>query len=124
MRVITDFTNTTAGPCTNLQYGQVEEYGIIFNAPSAIQVAAKAFLNGPYDASTGLMKDDLRLATLIPTTEPFTLLGYSFEGGGGETIAPSVFTVTGANAIVDWVILELRTGLIRHRSIEKRFDPT
>ncbi|MBK7239236.1 MAG: PKD domain-containing protein [Flavobacteriales bacterium] len=112
MRVITDFTNTTAGPCTNLQYGQVEEYGIIFNAPSAIQVAAKAFLNGPYDASTGLMKDDLRLATLIPTTEPFTLLGYSFEGGGGETIAPSVFTVTGANAIVDWVILELRTGLI------------
>ncbi|MBP6311310.1 MAG: PKD domain-containing protein [Flavobacteriales bacterium] len=111
MRVITDFTNTTPGPCTNLQYGQVEEYGILFDAPSAIQVAAKAFLNGPYDATTGLMNDDLRLASLIPTTEPFTLLGYSFVGGGGETIAPSVLTATGTNAIVDWVILELRTGL-------------
>jgi PKD repeat protein len=30
MRVISDFTNTAPGACTNLQYGQVEEYGVIF----------------------------------------------------------------------------------------------
>ncbi len=30
-------------------------------------------------------------------------------GGGGETVAPSIFQTTGPNAIVDWVFLELRS---------------
>ncbi|MBL7954922.1 MAG: PKD domain-containing protein [Flavobacteriales bacterium] len=109
MRVITDFLNTAPGPCTTpVQYGQVEEYGIVISAPAGIAVAAKAFLEGPYDATTGLMADGLRSASLIPSTEPYTALGYSFVGGGGETVAPAVLAVTGSNAIVDWVVVELR----------------
>jgi len=55
------------------------------------------------------MNDDLRTLGLIPLTEPYTALGFTHVGnGGGETINPSVLNTGGANAIVDWVFLELR----------------
>ncbi|WP_020598393.1 Ig-like domain-containing protein, partial [Spirosoma panaciterrae] len=69
-----------------------------------------ALINAPV---AGRMRDDLRVKNLIPTTEPYTSLGFTQTGGGGgETIAnPSgVFAVTGANAIVDWVLVELRNA--------------
>lgn len=109
LRVISDFVNTAAGPCTTpLQYGQVEEYGIYFPAPTAIAVAPKVHLQGPYNATTGLMNDALRSAGQLPLAEPFTALGHTFVGGGGETTTAPVLAVTGANAIVDWVVVELR----------------
>ncbi|HQV39408.1 MAG: hypothetical protein IPO60_16840 [Flavobacteriales bacterium] len=67
------------------------------------------FLEGPYDANTGMMQDSLRRKGLIPLAEPYTALGFTQAGGGGgETILPSVLNTTGGNAIVDWVLLELR----------------
>jgi hypothetical protein len=42
--------------------------------------------------------------------EPYTALGYVHSGaGGGETIAPALLNITGPTAIVDWVLLELRS---------------
>ncbi|MBK6344297.1 MAG: hypothetical protein IPF41_17440 [Flavobacteriales bacterium] len=52
------------------------------------------------------MRDDLRVAGMIPSTEPYSAI---YGGPGGETVAPSVLAVTGNNAIVDWVRVELRT---------------
>ncbi len=70
---------------------------------------ASLWLEGPYNQVTGLMDDDLRVQGLIPTTEPFTNLGYFHVlNGGGESIAPSVLAVSGNNAIVDWLFVELR----------------
>lgn len=69
---------------------------------------AKAWLDGAYVQNQNLMRDDLRVAGLIPTTEPYSAL-YN-DTGGGETVAPSVLAVTGNNAIVDWVRIELRFG--------------
>jgi len=75
-----------------------------------LRVAPKLLLEGPY-SSGGEMHDLLRQAGHIPTTEPFTALGYTHvEPGGGETIAPAILTTTGSNAIVDWVFVEIRTG--------------
>ncbi len=76
-----------------------------------VQVSPKVFLEGPYNATTGLMSDALRSASVIPNTQPYTALGYAFTGtpGAGGTVAASVFTTTGSNAIVDWVIVELRS---------------
>lgn len=74
-------------------------------------VRAKVMLEGPYVASQDLMHDSLRVKGLLPTTEPYTALGYTHVGGGGETAAPSVFNTTGPNAIVDWVLVELRDAL-------------
>ena len=79
-------------------------------------VNLKAFLQGPFDASIGMMHDSLRSLTYIPTSEPYTDLE---SGGmnpfvhtlaGGEFVDPAVFTITGDNAIVDWVFLELRSA--------------
>jgi len=72
-------------------------------------LALRTVLEGPYDANTGLMRDSLRAKGLLPFTEPYTAAGYTHVlGGGGETILPTVLNATGANAIVDWVVVELR----------------
>ena len=70
-------------------------------------IAARALLEGPFDG-VSLMSDGLRSAGLIPTAEPYSALGYVFVGGGGETTAPAVLATTGSDAIVDWVVLEVR----------------
>ena len=69
----------------------------------------RVLLEGPLDSLTGSMNDDLRTRGLIPLSEPYSALGYSFRsGGGGETIDPSVLQAEGTDAIVDWVIVEVR----------------
>jgi hypothetical protein len=71
----------------------------------------KALLQGPYDVATGRMSDNLRVQGLIPTTEPFTAMGFTHAGGGGgETLAPGLLAVTGDDAVVDWVLIELRNA--------------
>jgi len=73
----------------------------------------RTLLEGPYDAQAQLMRDDLRLAGLVPLLEPFTAMGYAFKGeGGGETMAAPVLLVSGNDAIVDWVLVEIRDALV------------
>ncbi|HMN04236.1 MAG TPA: M12 family metallo-peptidase [Flavobacteriales bacterium] len=98
-------------PCYNYGYGETEDYGIVITSAPQVRLNVRAWLEGPYVAGAGLMRDDLRAASLLPSTEPYTNLGFAqVAGGGGESAAPSVFTVTGGNAIVDWVRLELRSS--------------
>lgn len=77
---------------------------------NGVALAPVVKLEGPFDANTGLMRDDLRVAGLIPGTEPFTGLGFNHVGGGGEVLSPALLASTGATAIVDWVFVELRSG--------------
>lgn len=76
-----------------------------------VSVEVRVFLEGPYNASTGLMSDGVRALGLVPTIEPYTGLGYLHVGGGGESTTPAVLAVSGNDAIVDWVVLELRSPL-------------
>ncbi len=72
-------------------------------------VALRIALEGAIRTSTGLMGDELRALGLLPLEEPYTALGYFHIGGGGdEETTPAVLSVTGPNAIVDWVVVELR----------------
>ena len=71
-----------------------------------IRVAIKVMLDGPYRAQTGLMVDSLRTKGLLPLQEPYTALGYSLAGGATTTLP--VLAITGPNAIVDWIVVELR----------------
>ena len=73
-------------------------------------VSAKTFLQGPFNENTGLMNDDLRIQSLIPLVQPYSLLS-DFNYTGTESVSPLVFNTTGKNAIVDWVILELHSEL-------------
>ncbi len=74
----------------------------------APKLSARVLLEGAWDANQGLMRDQLRTNPAFPLTEPYTALGFTQLLGGGETIAPSVLTVTGNDAVVDWVRIELR----------------
>jgi hypothetical protein len=57
------------------------------------------------------MNDVLRTSALLPLTEPYTAAGYTFTGAHGlSTTSSSALLVTGPNAIVDWVVAELRSG--------------
>lgn len=72
-------------------------------------VKMRLALDGPYDPATGLMNDDLRATGVIPLQEPYTALGFTQAGGGGgETVSQARFNVTGKNAVVDWVLVEVR----------------
>ena len=76
--------------------------------PASRILPIKAFLYAPYNASSGIMSDGLRLRNLIPLAEPYTGLGFARAGGSGETTTASVLAVPGSSAVIDWVLVELR----------------
>lgn len=78
-----------------------------------LYLAPKVFLQGAYDAGSGMMNDNLRTLGFIPTTQPYSSAPYAGKfthvlTGGAEVTTPAVLAVTGPNAIVDWVFIELR----------------
>ncbi|MBL8002279.1 MAG: hypothetical protein JNL05_09985 [Flavobacteriales bacterium] len=88
---------------------------------TGVALSARAWLDGCYVQAQGLMRDDLRAAGLVPSLNPY---------GGSESVAPSVLAVSGPDAIVDWVRLELRTGdmntpqtvAVRHALLQRDGD--
>jgi hypothetical protein len=77
---------------------------------NGIRLAVDLLLEGAYDAATDRMRDDLRGQGLLPSAEPYTALGYNMAGGGGESAGSAVFSISGDNAVVDWVLVELRSA--------------
>lgn len=71
-------------------------------------VRLRTALQGPWEASTALMRDDLRAGGLVPLAEPYAGLGFPQVGGGGEATSAARLSQTGKNAVVDWVRVELR----------------
>lgn len=69
-------------------------------------VPLKVMLEGPYKAATGLMDDKLRQMSFIPNAQPFNAAPWNYAGT--ETIQPLVLDSTGNDAIVDWVLVEIR----------------
>lgn len=102
--VITQSSGTGYSNCLCSDYDTQStdvRFGIVVNA--------KILLEGPFDPATGLMDDNLNTSGILPLNEPYTALGFQHLGtGGGETISPSILNTAGANAIVDWVFVELR----------------
>ncbi|MCB0447635.1 MAG: hemagglutinin protein [Gelidibacter sp.] len=84
-----------------LSAGNIQISEGFINAELKININPKLFLQGPLLApvTAGLMNDNLRSANYLPTTSPYA---------DAATCNASVFNVTGNNAIVDWVWIELR----------------
>jgi hypothetical protein len=79
-----------------------------------VYLRSKAILSGAYVSALGLMHDSLRVNNLIPLTEPYSAQPFNkmaIGGAAGETVSNAVLSVTGNNAIVDWVFIELRSGI-------------
>jgi hypothetical protein len=75
----------------------------------------KVLLQGNYDPNTGWMHDSLRKKGLIPLSDPYRTAAYSTKfvhkkNGATQTTTNAILAVTGANAIVDWVFVELHSA--------------
>ncbi|MBK8497312.1 MAG: hypothetical protein IPL52_00500 [Flavobacteriales bacterium] len=79
-------------------------------ASPSVALRVRMYLEGPYNTGTQQMNSTLRANGLVPLAEPYASLGYAHVGGGGETTTNAVLSVTGANAVVDWVVVELRSN--------------
>ncbi|MBK9017296.1 MAG: hypothetical protein IPM82_26375 [Saprospiraceae bacterium] len=77
-----------------------------------VKIQVRALLQGPTvgTGNSDLMKDGLRAKGVIPTNEPYKSIDLFklANEGGTEVCDPAAFTLTGENAIVDWVLIELR----------------
>ena len=86
------------------RFGLTFALSLLFFAHPAfadVTLQAKALLQGAYETSSGFMRDDLRSKGYLPDAgDPLT---YS----GEEVASEGVLAVTGENAVVDWVTLEL-----------------
>lgn len=73
---------------------------------SSLQFSVKALLQAAFDSNEGLMRDNLRTTQHLPLQTPYAKLGYSLSGS--TTLNPNLLTNTDGNALVDWVLIELR----------------
>lgn len=88
-------------PSVNIIVGTSGDCGTNFNL--------RAALAGALPSGT-VMGDQLRVTGQIPATEPYSAWGYTYTGATpGASLQPSLLTVTGSNAILDWVVVELRS---------------
>ena len=82
--------------------------------PACIGVALeiKVQLSGAIleNNNSDLMRDNLRTSGFLPNVEPYSFMpGFiHFGEGGGEFFNLELLDTTGANALVDWVFVELR----------------
>ena len=75
---------------------------------NSISLSSKAFLQGAYDSRLGLMNNALLMANLLPDTQPYAAAPFHYAGK--ESLSANVKTLTGGDAPVDWVLLELRSA--------------
>ena len=73
-----------------------------------LRLQIKALLQGAFDVTTRLMSDDLRAQNILPVEQPYGEA--PFNHSGNETLTTQVSNVTGENAVVDWVLLEMRSA--------------
>jgi hypothetical protein len=83
-----------------------------------IAVQLKMVLGGPWKDAAQLMVDSLRVHGWLPLTEPYTALGFTVSGPTSTTAA--MFTTSGNDAVVDWVMVELRDQLAPAQVVERR----
>ncbi|MEL7530622.1 MAG: lamin tail domain-containing protein [Bacteroidota bacterium] len=74
---------------------------ISFGRRDYLELKLKANLSGAYELSSQLMRDDLRQLGLIPELDPYS---------GTTRLDPTLLTLAGPKAVVDWVLLEMRSG--------------
>ncbi|MFT3885847.1 MAG: right-handed parallel beta-helix repeat-containing protein [Flavobacteriales bacterium] len=105
--------NITSGSVTLNAYTSAVYYKMPDTSCSVMTtggtVGVSVFLGGPMDWSVPMMRDGLRAAGVVPAAEPYTALGYTLENSGA-TVSSTVAQVTGNQAMVDWVIVELRNA--------------
>ncbi len=83
---------------------------ITSNTLASVVLEAKVLLEGPYNG--GLMDDALRSNSYLPPMEPYMDLNYTSVNNTSTEIVDdlTIFDITGNDAIMDWVFIELVDG--------------
>jgi hypothetical protein len=95
---------------------------LIYVSDKEVALLPKAYLQGALfgvSSSDNLMRDDLRVKNLIPLTSPYSGLGFTVLTNTID-ITPAVLSVTGSDAIVDWVFVELKSATDNQRVEDSR----
>ncbi|WP_020560199.1 GEVED domain-containing protein [Thiofilum flexile] len=71
-----------------------------------LKLQLRAMLQGAYTSATGLMRDDLRSRGFLPLQQPYAVAPYAYTGT--EATTSTLLAVTGSDAVVDWILVELR----------------
>lgn len=71
-----------------------------------VYLQTKVLLQGPYLASAGLMQDSLRTTGILPVSQPYQVSPFNYLGS--EQLNLDLAATTGKDALVDWVLIELR----------------
>ncbi len=93
----------------NGRSGNLAGWSLEVCTSSNVVLSAKAMLEGPFN---GTLQDDvIRASGDIPLIEPYSAMGFTLvNSDGGEVVESAVLNVTGNDAIVDWVFVELLDG--------------
>lgn len=75
---------------------------------ASVTLQVRGFLQGAYSSTDGMMHDKLRAAGAIPTAQPYAS---HFAYAGAEATTAELLATTGADAPVDWVLVEVRDVL-------------
>lgn len=98
-------------PCSNtyVAAAQAITCGVQQPVRFTLTLAVTALLGGPYDDATDLMHDSLRVLHDVPLVEPYSAAGLAPVGPQeGSALRPMALDVSGNDALVDWVYIELR----------------
>ncbi|MGB1009384.1 MAG: ImpA family metalloprotease [Thiolinea sp.] len=71
-----------------------------------VRLETKVLLQGAYDPSSGLMRDDLRRKGYLPLSQPYQSAPFTYAGK--ESLSEQLLLATDDTAPVDWVLVELR----------------
>ena len=96
---IETFSNANAGS-HYLTANGMTSFGTFTGGLGVLQTGLTAYLEGPYNAGSGLMNTTLSSGGLIPLTQPYNTSPWNYSGTESIGSIP-------ANA-VDWVLIELR----------------
>lgn len=69
-------------------------------------VGAHVILQGAYNHETHMMDDKLRQLGVLPRKQPYNYPPFNYEGT--ETLSDEVLAREGGEAVVDWILIELR----------------
>jgi hypothetical protein len=110
----TYYASLTSGSCISSTRLPVT---VTLNTLCDVTLNLKVLLQGAmFGVSDGLMRDDLRVAGLIPLTQPYTAAANTrftqVSGNPAETTNSTVLNANAGtgNAIVDWVFIEIRNA--------------
>ncbi|OQX13716.1 MAG: hypothetical protein BWK73_11400 [Thiothrix lacustris] len=102
-----EITVTDSG---GLSSSKLFKVSVVNNATDdGVTLSVRTLLQGAYDSKTALMVDTLNTLGLLPNAQPYRAVPFNYAGT--ETLSTMVQETAGNDAVVDWVLVELRTNL-------------